>query len=71
MNEERLYKKDLANEFDISIKTFDKNILNLQKNFPDNKSLFRYIGNKQYFVKTDIDEILNLFSTLKRNSINK
>tara|TARA_R100001015_G_C4606890_1_gene161970 strand:+ start:895 stop:1116 length:222 start_codon:yes stop_codon:yes gene_type:complete len=69
MNEMRLYRKDLASEFNISQRTLDKNLLNLQKNFPDNESLFRYIGNKQYFVKKDIDEILNLFSTLKKNSL--
>tara|TARA_R100000700_G_C3164195_1_gene139588 strand:+ start:727 stop:948 length:222 start_codon:yes stop_codon:yes gene_type:complete len=69
MNEIRLYRKDLASEFNISQRTLDKNLLNLQKNFPDNESLFRYIGNKQYFVKKDIDEILNLFSTIKKNSL--
>ena len=69
MNEIRLYRKDLASEFNISQRKLDKNLLNLQKNFPDNESLFRYIGNKQYFVKKDIDEILNLFSTIKKNSL--
>ena len=71
MNEIRLYRKDLASEFNISQRTLDKNLLNLQKNFPDNESLFRYIGNKQYFVKKDIDEILNLFSTIKKKQFEK
>ena len=30
MNEMRLYRKDLASEFNISQRTLDKNLLNLQ-----------------------------------------
>ena len=42
---EWLFRKDLANKFKIHEKTLIKNINNLQKEFPNDESLFRYLGN--------------------------
>ena len=50
-------------------KTLKKNIDKLQVEFPNDDSLFRYLGNKQYFYESDVNTILNLFSKLQKNKI--
>ena len=52
-------------------KTLKKNIDKLQVEFPNDESLFRYLGNKQYFYESDVNTILNLFSKLQKNKIKK
>jgi|TARA_R110000822_G_C15271918_1_gene489294 hypothetical protein len=68
---EWLYREDLANKFGIHKKTLIKNINNLQKEFPNDESLFRYLGNKQYFYSHDINKILELSSKSKKIQLQK
>jgi hypothetical protein len=68
---EWLFRKDLANKFKIHEKTLIKNINNLQKEFPNDESLFRYLGNKQYFYPHDINKILELSSQYKKIQLQK
>tara|TARA_R110001606_G_scaffold239138_2_gene387075 strand:- start:143 stop:358 length:216 start_codon:yes stop_codon:yes gene_type:complete len=68
---EWLYREDLANKFGIHKKTLIKNIINLQKEFPNDESLFRYLGNKQYFYPHDINKILELSSKSKKIQLQK
>lgn len=42
----------------------------MQVEFPNDDSLFRYLGNKQYFYESDVNTILNLFLNCK-NKIKK
>ena len=66
-----LFRKDLADKFKMHEKTLKKNIDKLQVEFPNDDSLFRYLGNKQYFYKRDINTILNLFSKLQKTKIKR
>ena len=68
---EWLYREDLANKFGIHKKTLIKHINNLQKEFPNDESLFRYLGNKQYFYPHDINKILELSSKSKKIQLQK
>ena len=63
--------EDLASKFKMHEKTLKKNIDKLQVEFPNDESLFRYLGNKQYFYESDVNTILNLFSKLQKNKIKK
>ena len=71
MTKDWLFRKDLASEFKMHEKTLRKNIDKLQVEFPNDDSLFRYLGNKQYFYESDVNTILNLFSKLQKNKIKK
>ena len=47
MTKDWLFRKDLASKFKMHEKTLKKNIDKLQVEFPNDDSLFRYLGNKQ------------------------
>ena len=71
MTKDWLFREDLASKFKMHEKTLRKNIDKLQVEFPNDDSLFRYLGNKQYFYESDVNTILNLFSKLQKNKIKK